>query len=60
MVDQPYHGQRRDDAEGRRGGRIEDGTSTGTRSTRTDGAVASGFVQGLTSMKNMESWPDVR
>lgn len=53
VVDQPCCGQRRD--------RAVDVLRTATAPGRlswTDGAVGSGLVQGLTSIKNMETRPD--
>lgn len=52
MVDQPYCGQRRDG--------VVDVSRTATapgRSNWTDGAIASGLVQGLARIKDMETRP---
>lgn len=55
MVDQPCGGQRRDQAADVLRTVVGPG-----RSAWTDGAVASGLVQDLRSIKNMESRPDGR
>lgn len=53
MVDQPYCGQRRDGAVDASRTTIASG-----RSERADGALGSVSVQGLNSVKNMETRPD--
>lgn len=53
MVDQPYCGQRRDGAVDASRTTIAPG-----RSEWTDGALGSVLVQGLNSVKNMETRPD--